>query len=62
MFLGKSIISIGINFSKEAVKASFLPKSTFEELFISDDLELIFEFISKFNKKDGKDWYKRLER
>ena len=50
------------NFSKEAVKEGFLPRTTFEELFISDDLDLIFEFISKFKKKDGKDWYKRLER
>ena len=50
------------NFSKEAVKEGFLPRTTFEEFFISDDLELIFEFISKFKKKDGKDWYKRLER
>jgi len=50
------------DFSKEAVKEGFLPRTTFEELFISDDLELIFNFISKFEKKDGKDWYKRLER
>ena len=49
-------------FSKEAVKEGFLPKSTFEELFISEDLEEIFDFISSFEKKDGKDWYKRLER
>ena len=49
-------------FSKSAVEEGFLPKSTFEELFISDDLETIFDFISNFKKKDGKDWYKRLER
>jgi hypothetical protein len=49
-------------FSKDAVKEGFLPRTTFEELFISDDLEEIFKFISKFEKKDGKDWYKRLER
>ena len=49
-------------FSKSAVEEGFLPKSTFEELFISDDLETIFDFISNFQKKDGKDWYKRLER
>jgi hypothetical protein len=49
-------------FSKDAVKEGFLPRSTFEELFISEDLETIFDFISKFEKKDGKDWYKRLER
>ena len=49
-------------FSKEAVKEGFLPKSTFEELFISEDLDNIFNFISNFKKKDGKDWYKRLER
>jgi len=49
-------------FSKDAVKEGFLPKSTFEELLISEDLEVIFNFISNFKKKDGKDWYKRLER
>ena len=49
-------------FSKDAVKEGFLPKTTFEELFISEDLEEIFEFINCFEKKDGKDWYKRLER
>ena len=49
-------------FSKDSVEEGFLPKSTFEELFISEDLEEIFNFISSFEKKDGKDWYKRLER
>tara|TARA_B100000700_G_scaffold134034_1_gene149765 strand:+ start:1151 stop:1732 length:582 start_codon:yes stop_codon:yes gene_type:complete len=49
-------------FSKDAVEEGFLPKSTFEELFISEDLEVIFNFILSFKKKDGKDWYKRLER
>ena len=49
-------------FSKDSVVEGFLPKSTFEELFISEDLEEIFDFISSFKKKDGKDWYKRLER
>tara|TARA_B100001123_G_C14872407_1_gene852525 strand:+ start:49 stop:630 length:582 start_codon:yes stop_codon:yes gene_type:complete len=49
-------------FSKDAVEEGFLPKSTFEELLISEDLEVIFNFISSFKKKDGKDWYKRLER
>jgi len=49
-------------FSEDAVKEGFLPRTTFEELFISEDLETIFKFISKFEKKDGKDWYKRLER
>ncbi len=49
-------------FSKDAVDEGFLPRNTFEELFISEDLEVIFNFISNFQKKDGKDWYKRLER
>ena len=49
-------------FSEDAVKNGFLPKSTFEELFISEDLNEIFDFVSSFKKKDGKDWYKRLER
>ena len=49
-------------FSKESVTQGFLPNSTFQELFISEDLTEIFDFISNFKKKDGKDWYKRLER
>jgi len=49
-------------FSKDSVEEGFLPNSTFKELFISEDLEEIFDFISSFEKKDGKDWYKRLER
>ena len=49
-------------FSKESVNQGFLPNSTFQELFISEDLAEIFNFISNFKKKDGKDWYKRLER
>tara|TARA_Y100001970_G_scaffold261953_1_gene345580 strand:+ start:366 stop:953 length:588 start_codon:yes stop_codon:yes gene_type:complete len=49
-------------FSKAAVEEGFLPNSSFEELLISDDLKTIFNFISSFKKKDGKDWYKRLDR
>ena len=49
-------------FSKESVTQGFLPNNTFQELFISEDLTEIFDFISHFKKKDGKDWYKRLER
>jgi len=49
-------------FSKDSVEEGFLPNSTFKELFLSEDLEEIFDFISSFEKKDGKDWYKRLER
>ena len=49
-------------FSKESVNQGFLPNSTFQELFISEDLAEIFNFISNFKKKDGKDWFKRLER
>ena len=69
-FYSKPIILLNVDgyysslyqFSKDAVKEGFLPKTTFEELFISEDLEKIFNFISHFKKKDGKDWYKRLER
>tara|TARA_Y100001970_G_C13791346_1_gene630399 strand:+ start:62 stop:643 length:582 start_codon:yes stop_codon:yes gene_type:complete len=69
-FYSKPIILLNVDgyysslyqFSKDAVEEGFLPKSTFKELFISDDLEAIFSFISSFEKKDGKDWYKRLER
>ena len=49
-------------FSKDAIDEGFLPQSTFDELFISENLESIFDFIETFEKKDGKDWYKRLER
>jgi len=49
-------------FSKDAIDEGFLPQSTFDELFISENLETIFDFIATFEKKDGKDWYKRLER
>jgi uncharacterized protein (TIGR00730 family) len=49
-------------FSKDAIDEGFLPQSTFDELFISENLETIFDFIAKFEKKDGKDWFKRLER
>ena len=38
-------------FSEDAVKNGFLPKSTFEELFISEDLKEIFDFISSFKKR-----------
>ena len=49
-------------FSKDAIDEGFLPQSTFDELFISENLETIFDFIATFEKKDGKDWFKRLER
>ena len=49
-------------FSKDAIVEGFLPQSTFDELFISENLETIFDFIAKFEKKEGKDWFKRLER
>ncbi len=42
-------------FSEDAVKNGFLPKSTFEELFISEELKEIFDFISSVKKKDGID-------
>ena len=49
-------------FSKDAIDEGFLPQSTFDELFISENLETIFDFIANFEKKYGKDWFKRLER
>ena len=49
-------------FSQDDIDEGFLPQSTFDELFISENLETIFDFIATFEKKDGKDWYKRLER
>ena len=49
-------------FSQDDIDEGFLPQSTFDELFISENLETIFDFIATFEKKDGKDWFKRLER
>ena len=49
-------------FTKYSVKEGFLPKSTFEEFFLSDSLDKIFDFILSFRKRDTKDWFNRLDR
>ena len=49
-------------FTKYSVKKGFLPKSTFEEFFLSDSLDKIFDFILSFRKRDTKDWFNRLDR
>ena len=49
-------------FTKYSVKEGFLPKSTFEEFFLSDSLDKIFDFILSFKKRDTKDWFNRLDR
>ena len=49
-------------FTKYSAKKGFLPKSTFEEFFLSDSLDKIFDFILSFRKRDTKDWFNRLDR
>ena len=49
-------------FTEFSVREGFLPQTTHEELFISDSLEEIFEFIESFKIRDTKDWFNRLGR
>ena len=49
-------------FTEFSVQKGFLPESTFEELFVSDSLDEIFDFIHTFKKRNTKDWFKRLGR
>ena len=49
-------------FTEYSVQEGFLPHTTHEELFISDSLEEIFEFIESFKVRDTEDWFKRLGR
>jgi uncharacterized protein (TIGR00730 family) len=49
-------------FTKFSVQEGFLPQTTHEELFMSDSLEEIFEFIESFTIRDTKDWFNRLGR
>ena len=49
-------------FTEFSVREGFLPQTTHEELFISDSLEEIFEFIESFTIRDTKDWFNRLGR
>ena len=49
-------------FTEYSVQEGFLPYTTHEELFISESLEEIFEFIESFEVRDTEDWFKRLGR
>ena len=49
-------------FTEFSVLEGFLPQTTHEELFMSDSLEEIFEFIESFTIRDTKDWFNRLGR
>jgi len=49
-------------FTEFSVREGFLPQTTHEELFMSDSLEEIFEFIESFAIRDTKDWFNRLGR
>ncbi len=49
-------------FTQFSVQEGFLPETTHEELFISESLEEIFEFIESFQTRDTEDWFNRLGR
>tara|TARA_X000000368_G_scaffold190943_1_gene150543 strand:+ start:484 stop:1065 length:582 start_codon:yes stop_codon:yes gene_type:complete len=49
-------------FTEFSVREGFLPQTTHEELFMSDSLEEIFEFIESFTIRDTNDWFNRLGR
>ena len=69
-FYSKPIILLNIDnyyedlysFTTKSVKEGFLPKKTFEDLFLVDDIGEAMSLALNFKKKDGKDWFKRLER
>jgi len=69
-FYSKPIILLNIdnyyddlyNFTTNSVKEGFLPQKTFEDLFLVDDIDEAISIVVNFKKKDGKDWFKRLER
>ena len=49
-------------FTQFSVEEGFLPETTQEELFISDSLNEIFNFINSFEERNTDDWFKRLGR
>ena len=49
-------------FTEFSVEQGFLPQTTFDEIFLSDSLDKIFEFINTFEKRNTEDWFKRLGR
>ena len=69
-FYSKPIVLLNIDnyyddlykFTTNSVKEGFLPQKTFEDLFLVDKVEEAISIVVNFQKKDGKDWFKRLER
>lgn len=49
-------------FTKFSVNEGFLPESTKDELFISDSLSNVFNFINSFKKRDTQDWFNKIGR
>ena len=49
-------------FTQFSVEEGFLPETTQAELFISDSLNEIFNFINSFEERNTDDWFKRLGR
>ena len=49
-------------FTQFSVEEGFLPGTTQEELFISDSLNEIFNFINSFQERNTDDWFERLGR
>ena len=49
-------------FTQFSVEEGFLPVTTQEELFISDSLNEIFNFINSFQERNTDDWFERLGR
>jgi len=69
-FYSKPIILLNIenyyddlfNFTTKSVKEGFLPQKTYEDLFLVDNIDEAISIVVNFKKKDGKDWFERLER
>ena len=49
-------------FTEFSVNEGFLPESTKDELFISDSLSNVFNFINSFKERDTQDWFNKLGR
>ena len=49
-------------FAEKGVQEGFLPNSTFEDLVLCNSVQSALKVVKSFQPKDGKDWFKRLER
>ena len=49
-------------FAEKGVQEGFLPNSTFEDLVLCNSVQSAIKVVKSFQPKDGKDWFKRLER